>query len=158
MYDEHLDLSRPIPFESEVERDAAADTLLIRYLFEGVELASATVYRDYAPYAALAGSWSGDVEQPGADAYSATVVFESSADVGEVIAAVEYPELSCGGDLLRSPESGSTLRLVEDISYGLDTCADGVELEADHDPDADTLSVRYYWDGDEVAWATLSRD
>lgn len=67
----------------------------------------------------ITGQWEGNVDHPGFGSYS-TVIELLNCSVGKRCGTVEYPEYSCGGNLILLAITSNTLQLREQLTYG--TC------------------------------------
>jgi murein DD-endopeptidase MepM/ murein hydrolase activator NlpD len=70
---------------------------------------------------AVAGTWRGNVVQPGARPYTATFKVDASGP-GARCGTIDYPELSCGGDLRNCRLSNGAYLFDEALTYGRLQC------------------------------------
>jgi hypothetical protein len=99
----------------------------------------------------LTGSWVGPVDQPGSKPYSTRLDLTSPDALS---GAVDYPELSCGGEVSEVSRTSDSVRLTETITRGTG-CVPVVTLTITP-LDPNELSVAYSWPGG-AATATLER-
>jgi len=88
----------------------------------------------------IEGVWSGDVGEFGVGPYSIRVSF--SAGMDEMEAAVEYPELGCGGFWTMDDVSRNVYSFTESLTFGKGSCIDQAQIRiAVTDPNEMTYEV-----------------
>ncbi len=77
---------------------------------------------------ALLARWTGPLTQtpPSETAYGADVILQQLDRDGDLAGQIEYPELRCGGTLTYiGPSRTGGVRLLEEITFGIDRCTNG---------------------------------
>lgn len=100
------------------------------------------------PFAAIAGAWVGDaVDKARRRATTVRIVLRADAPIGSVIGSFDYPDLGCGGDLVRLPWKADERLLREKLLRGKDKCPDGtsIQIKPKTTPDGEAVALEVFW-------------
>ena len=75
-----------------------------------------------APYL---GTWKGIGTQVNPSVEWPVSITLNGGDMGSTVGAMDYPTYGCGGDLVLREVTADTIVLIEDLTYGEDSCTDG---------------------------------
>lgn len=103
----------------------------------------------------LQGKWQGTGDQ--IDGMRWAVKLDAT-NLGEI--KIEYPDLSCGGNWKTENTKGKTANLVEELTFGLDKCDQGVEMVVKK-LSKSKIKVTYFlksYSPDAIATAILNRE